>query len=146
MQYRGQQYFASLRSYRMKTQPLSSPGSKFQCIVSVRKTMSRCSHVVDIACHTDLSSTSFKCSEPCTVDLGCGPRCEGTCGGCNVRKTNDGPITVQHRQCSKICGRRYHTCDRLCPRECHDNDCGLCYRNCEVSTSHSFLLHSLAIA
>lgn len=106
---------------------------EIQCMVSVQKRVPNCGHILNVACHRDVSSNLFKCSEPCTVDLGCGHRCKGTCGTCNVRETDDGATTVQHRKCTKICGRRHQTCNHTCPRQCHENDCGLCHRECEVS-------------
>lgn len=111
------------------------------CNVSVQKLVPNCGHVVNVACYNDVSSASFRCSTPCNADLDCGHRCKGTCGSCNVRETDNGPITIQHCKCTKKCGRRHQTCNHLCPRDCHDDDCGLCNRNCEVSISDRFLHH-----
>ena len=109
--------------------------SAIRCNVSVRKQVLSCNRVIDVPCHRDVSSDSFSCPEPCSTIFDCGHRCQGTCGTCNIRAVEDRPATVKHRNCSKICGRRYGTCNHTCQKECHGGgDCGLCFSSCGVIT------------
>jgi hypothetical protein len=117
--------------------------SKVRCIVPMQKKAPGCNHVVEVYCHRDVLSILFKCPEPCFVDLACGHRCPGTCGSCNVHATAGSSAAVQHRNCTKTCGRKHGTCNHTCPKKCHDGgDCGLCFSPCEVNISfrHSEIL------
>lgn len=113
---------------------------KIKCTVLVLKVVPNCKHIVQIPCSQDVSSAIFSCPSPCAVSLECGHPCYGSCGRCNQKDANDQPL-VKHAACSKVCGRRFGTCNHTCPRTCHaDQDCGPCRSRCEVSRSLSFSL------
>ena len=110
----------------------SQDTSKITCNSLVRKRVSDCGHVIQTQCWKDVASKTFRCPEPCGANLPCGHRCPGTCGTCN-KKDPDNHITIQHRKCGKVCGRRLATCNHICQRFCHDgSECGLCLSPCEV--------------
>ncbi len=103
-----------------------------ECVVLIHKEVPRCKHTVEVQCSRDVSLESFKCPTPCGSALGCGHLCPGDCGRCN-RKDSEGRPVVMHLACSKICGRRFGSCNHTCPRACHDGkDCGPCLSACEV--------------
>lgn len=105
------------------------------CMVVVDKIISGCNHTVSVHCHEDVTRDNYLCPVPCSTPLGCGHICPGTCGRCNVEaRTQDHVVT--HLQCDKPCGRRFGTCNHVCPKRCHDGtDCGLCLSKCEVRIS-----------
>ncbi|OAL52703.1 hypothetical protein IQ07DRAFT_535610 [Pyrenochaeta sp. DS3sAY3a] len=108
-----------------------------RCTVVVDKTIPGCNHIVPVHCHEDVTRDGYRCPVPCTDALSCGHICPGTCGRCNVEETmQEG--AVKHSKCNKVCGRRFGTCNHVCPKRCHDGtDCGLCMSNCEVACKHS---------
>jgi len=109
-----------------QTQDLHS----IKCSVRVQKRVPDCNHDVEIPCFQDVSS--IKCPTPCVSILACGHFCPGTCGRCNSKDATINP-NVNHQKCTKICGRRFGTCNHTCRRLCHDGtDCGLCFSSCEV--------------
>lgn len=95
-----------------------------KCNVMVQKRVPKCDHLVDAPCFRDVSSMAFLCPTKCEESLPCGHRCPGTCNEC---------YNGEHQECTKICGRRFGTCNHTCPRTCHDGtDCGPCLAPCEV--------------
>lgn len=107
--------------------------SKVKCTFSVQKRVPGCGHSVHVPCCEDVSSELFKCPKPCLIYLACGHQCPGTCGTCNVWDAENRHTTVKHAKCTKICGRRYGTCNHACPKRCHDGRCGFCLFPCEVN-------------
>lgn len=102
-----------------------------KCVITVRKQVPMCDHVVEVPCHQDIAALSFKCPSKCETDLACGHRCPGTCGRCNSN-TEDG-LVVKHQKCTKVCGRPFSACNHTCRNACHDGtDCGLCFARCGV--------------
>lgn len=111
--------------------------SKIQCTVLIQKHVPECNHTVETACSRDVTSAFFSCPTACNTTLACGHPCPGTCSRCHQKDANDQPI-VKHLSCSKICGRRFGTCNHTCPRPCHDGkECGPCQSLCEVRCAHS---------
>jgi hypothetical protein len=111
-----------------QTQDLGS----INCSVHVQKQVQDCNHVVEVPCSQDVASPSFKCPIACETNLACGHRCPGTCGRCNGKDVAIDPA-AQHQKCTKICGRRFGTCNHTCQRACHNGtDCGPCFSPCEV--------------
>ncbi|EZF12030.1 hypothetical protein H112_06949 [Trichophyton rubrum D6] len=99
-----------------------------KCNARVQKRVPKCNHLVDVPCFRDVS-IAFLCPTKCEASLPCGHRCPGTCSKC---------YDSEHQECTKICGRRFGTCNHTCPRTCHDGtDCGPCLAPCEVRCSHS---------
>lgn len=118
-----------------KTQNLS----KVKCGIPISKEIIKCRHSVEAACFRDVNSTHFKCPVPCKTVLECGHLCPGTCGRCNGD-------TVKHGPCSRICGRRFGTCNHTCRNECHVGlECGPCPSDCEVSCRTDFFRVSLVL-
>jgi hypothetical protein len=110
----------------------SQDTSKIKCNVLVEKRVPDCGHAIQTQCWRDVASETFSCPEPCRANLPCGHRCPGSCGRCHKKDAND-HLTTEHRKCTKLCGRRFATCNHTCQRFCHDgNDCGLCLSPCEV--------------
>lgn len=108
---------------------------KVKCVSLVTREVPTCKHDVTIQCYRDVTLKSFRCPSPCTQLLGCGHQCPGTCGKCRQYHDND-QWGVKHLPCTKICGRRFGTCNHTCTRPCHtDTECGPCPVPCEVSTS-----------
>lgn len=94
-----------------------------KCNARVQKRVPKCNHLVDVPCFRDVS-IAFLCPTKCEASLPCGHRCPGTCSKC---------YDSEHQECTKICGRRFGTCNHTCPRTCHDGtDCGPCLAPCEV--------------
>ena len=111
--------------------------SKVRCTVPVQKYVAECNHTVEVWCSQDVSSADFSCPTPCNTALACGHPCPGTCSTCRQKDTEGQPF-VKHLQCSKICGRRFATCNHTCPRLCHEGtECGLCQAPCDVRCAHS---------
>ncbi|KAH8600108.1 hypothetical protein B0O99DRAFT_503550 [Bisporella sp. PMI_857] len=110
--------------------------SSIWCNVPVEKQVPGCNHVIKVSCSQDVSSPSFECPTACATNLPCGHRCPGTCGRCSGKDTILHP--TEHQKCTKVCGRRFGTCNHTCKRPCHDGtDCGPCFSPCEVRCSHS---------
>jgi hypothetical protein len=110
-----------------------------QCQVIVEKIIPGCGHRVQVHCYKDVDRDTYRCPVPCSATLGCGHTCPGTCGSCNV-KNLQGESVVEHDKCGKPCGRRYGTCNHVCPKRCHDgSDCGLCMSKCEVRVIATFI-------
>lgn len=108
------------------------------CSLMVKKRVPACNHEVQVGCHIDVSIGTYQCAVPCDTLLPCGHKCPGTCGRCNTRN-EAGIVSADHSKCDKVCGRRFGTCNHICPKRCHDGTaCGLCMARCEVSIS---LLH-----
>jgi hypothetical protein len=104
------------------------------CDVITEKKVSGCGHTVKVPCHQDVNGAKYQCSVPCSTALTCGHTCPGTCGRCNSKDRLGNPV-VKHLNCDKACGRRFGTCNHICPKRCHDgSDCGLCTSKCEVSS------------
>lgn len=117
-----------LRCHETKNLP------KVKCNVLILKTVPGCNHAVRVFCSTDVESAMFSCPEACNSDLACNHKCQGSCGKCNLRTTEDRPATVQHLKCSKPCGRPHPTCNHTCSQKCHSGtECGDCYSSCEVN-------------
>lgn len=103
-----------------------------QCEIVVDKTIPGCGHTVQVHCYQDVNGDRYRCPVPCGTNLTCGHACPGTCGRCNVKDRQGDPV-VEHSKCDKACGRRFGTCNHVCPKRCHDgSDCGLCTSKCEV--------------
>ena len=110
---------------------------KIRCMVPIQKHVSKCNHTVEVPCHKDVTSALFKCPATCNTTLACGHPCAGTCSGCQQQETND-RLIVEHLPCSKVCGRRFGTCNHTCPRPCHHGkECGPCLAPCDVGCAHS---------
>lgn len=105
---------------------------RINCTFRVQKQVPGCNHIVEIPCFQDVTSSSFSCPTACGADLACTHPCLGTCGRCNCKDTEGMPI-IKHFPCTKVCGRRFATCNHICKRNCHDGtDCGPCFSACEV--------------
>lgn len=114
--------------------------AKIKCVVFVQKKVPECKHIVEVQCWQDVTSTLFSCSSACGTILACGHPCPWACGQCRQKKENKSTV-IKHASCSKICGRRFGTCNHTCPRYCHDGkECGPCLSNCEVSHFEQFSL------
>lgn len=110
---------------------------KIRCSVPVQKLVPKCDHTVEVACSRDVVSESFSCPNPCNSMLACGHVCSGTCSSCQQRHVND-RIVVKHLPCKKSCGKKFGTCNHICPRPCHDGKkCGPCLAPCDVRCAHS---------
>jgi hypothetical protein len=110
----------------------SQDTSKIKCNGLVEKRVPGCGHVIPIQCWQDVASEAFSCPAPCGANLPCGHRCPGSCGHCHKKDANN-HITIEHGKCTKVCDRRFATCNHTCQRLCHDgNDCGLCLSPCKV--------------
>lgn len=106
--------------------------NSIRCQVLVHKEVPGCKHTVEVKCKIDVDHEKFSCPSPCSDFLSCGHECPGTCGRCS-QKNIDGCATVEHVDCTKICGRKHGTCNHNCKRTCHEGgDCGLCQQPCEV--------------
>lgn len=111
--------------------------NKIRCVVPVQKHVPACNHNVEVSCSRDVTSSHFSCPTACNATLACGHPCPGSCSGCQQKDANDQPV-VKHLPCSKICGRRFATCNHTCPKPCHDGkECGPCQSPCEVRCAHS---------
>ena len=111
--------------------------NKIRCSVPVQKVVPKCTHAVEVSCSRDVTSALFTCPTACNATLACGHPCPGTCSSCRQIDNNDRP-TVKHSTCSKICGRRFRTCNHTCPKRCHDGkECGPCQAPCDVRCAHS---------
>ena len=109
---------------------------KIRCTVPVQKLVPKCDHIVEVACARDVAS-AFSCPMPCNSTLACGHSCSGTCSKCQQKDSNM-RIVVKHLPCSKVCGRRFATCNHTCPKTCHDGkECGPCLAPCDVRCAHS---------
>ena len=107
--------------------------SSITCVTIVQKKVPSCKHIIEVQCCLDVALEGFECPFPCGVALECGHQCPGSCGRCS-RLDDDNHNVVKHAQCSKLCGRRFGTCNHTCIRTCHlGQPCGLCYSKCEVS-------------
>ena len=117
---------------------------KVKCAVPVRKKVPICKHTVEIPCSKDVTSNGFRCPTPCGSVLPCGHACPGDCGHCNQKDTG-GQIVIKHQECSKVCGRRFATCNHTCKRTCHEGkECGPCPSDCEVSSFYFQLQNPLS--
>lgn len=106
-----------------------------KCVSWVVKEVPECKHSISVQCYRDVGLKNFRCPSPCTQLLGCGHQCSGTCGKCRQMHDED-RWEVKHLPCTKVCGRRFGTCNHTCTRLCHhDTACGPCPAPCEVSTS-----------
>jgi hypothetical protein len=110
----------------------SQDTSKIRCDIPVKKRVPDCGHIIQTQCWRDVASETFSCPVSCEANLPCGHRCPGSCGHCHKKDTNNSS-TIEHRKCTKVCGRRFATCNHTCRKLCHDGiDCGLCSSPCEV--------------
>ena len=106
---------------------------KIDCAVIVSRKVPGCNHVIEVPCSRNVATPFFSCPFPCGVNLECGHSCTGSCGRCTRVDANE-QARVKHVACSKICGRRFGTCNHNCPRACHPSqECGPCHLPCEVS-------------
>lgn len=112
--------------------------STVRCQVLVEKAVPGCKHVVNVACHVDVSSMVFRCTIQCRGALPCGHNCKAECHHC-ISLGEDGTVLVKHASCQQPCGRLYSTCSHACTSVCHgkEKDCPPCKANCEVSCGHS---------
>lgn len=109
--------------------------AEIRCTAQVEARVPGCGHVARVPCFTDVSASSFVCSQPCDEMLACGHVCPGSCGNCKTRGP-DGAVEKTHKVCGKTCGRPRNTCTHACARKCHDGQpCPPCEARCEV-TSH----------
>jgi hypothetical protein len=121
---------------------MSQHASDLKCVVQVPKRVPGCDHILTVPCYRDVTSEAFRCPVQCTALLECGHPCEGTCGTCNTQAFEGQPPVVKHSECSRICGRRYGTCQHTCEKICHGGkDCGLCSRPCQVNLHYPFVCH-----
>ncbi|ORY02657.1 hypothetical protein BCR34DRAFT_521231 [Clohesyomyces aquaticus] len=105
---------------------------KIKCTVPVQRTVSRCGHTVNIACHVDVKLENFNCPAPCNGNMGCGHPCKLECWQCRTI------FDERHGTCPQMCQRKYTNCSHACQALCHDGKpCGPCERPCEVACSHS---------
>lgn len=110
----------------------SQDPTNIKCNVLVEKQVPDCGHVIQTQCWRDVTLETFSCPEPCKTNLPCGHKCPGSCGRCHKKDANN-LLTTGHKKCTKVCGRRFLTCNHACKRSCHDGeDCGLCLSPCEV--------------
>lgn len=107
-----------------------------RCSILVEKLVPSCKHKVKVTCSVDATSEDYCCSNPCAATLPCGHLCPGTCSSCN-RKDAEGKVSDLHQKCTKLCGRRFGTCNHSCQKACHGKDCGPCLSPCEVRCQHS---------
>lgn len=97
-----------------------------------------CGHLVQVKCHVNPESESFRCPIPCVAPLPCGHGCTGTCGSCR-KQDHDGGSILEHRKCTKVCDRPYGVCNHRCSKTCHTGEaCGSCTKNCEVRSHCPF--------
>ena len=109
---------------------------KIKCTVLFQKEVPGCKHIVETQCSRDVTSVQFRCPSPCETILACGHLCPGSCGQCHPKDADR--QSIKHKSCSKICGRRFGTCNHTCQRNCHDGtDCCPCPAPCEVRCAHS---------
>ncbi|KAJ5769858.1 uncharacterized protein N7511_001909 [Penicillium nucicola] len=117
-----------------------------KCDVKVEKTVPRCGHTLQIGCFADVTSEIFRCPTPCTQMLGCGHKCESSCGRC-LQKSDGEEKLFDHPVCKRKCDRPYGTCNHKCLKVCHDGkSCDSCEAKCEVRCSHSACKSLCAIA
>jgi hypothetical protein len=119
--------------------------SKVMCGVVVEKRVPGCGHVLQTQCWRDVSDIKFRCPTPCEASLSCGHRCPGYCGHCRTNLKDAGwRPGIGHANCTKVCGRRFATCNHTCQRLCHDgSECGPCSLPCEVRGSNLLLRQGL---
>ncbi|KAJ5470393.1 hypothetical protein N7530_007750 [Penicillium desertorum] len=103
--------------------------ASIKCDVKVDKVVTKCGHVLRLACFVDVTSEIFSCTEPCTEILGCGHNCGGVCEKC-LKKGENGVVSFEHPTCTKKCDRPLGACNHRClkcPSLCGE-DClsGLC--------------------
>ena len=114
--------------------------ASIKCDVKVDKVITKCGHVLRLACFVDVTSEIFSCTEPCTEILGCGHNCGGVCGKC-LKEGENGVVSFEHPTCTKKCDRPLGICNHRCPKVCHDGEgCGNCEAKCEVSLDSSISL------
>jgi hypothetical protein len=114
--------------------------ASIKCDVKVDKVVTKCGHVLRLACFVDETSEIFSCTEPCTEILGCGHNCGGVCGKC-LKKGENGVVSFEHPTCTKKCDRPLGACNHRCLKVCHDGEgCGNCEAKCEVSLDFSISL------
>ena len=110
----------------------SQDTSKIKCDVLIEKQVPNCGHVIKTQCRRDVASETFACPVSCEAILSCGHRCSGSCGRCHQQDATNEAGT-KHFKCTKICGRRFATCNHTCQELCHDGKaCGQCSSPCEV--------------
>ncbi|OMP88721.1 NFX1-type zinc finger-containing protein 1 [Diplodia seriata] len=111
--------------------------STVKCQAKVLRTIPGCNHKMQLPCHVEVESNSFKCPGLCGGLLPCGHTCKRVCYACKTRE--NGSITREdHGICQQVCGRDYSTCRHSCRERCHgDKPCPLCMAPCEVSCGHS---------
>ena len=107
------------------------------CPVLVEKVVPGCTHVVQVACHVDVTSVHYQCVSSCRAPLSCGHACKGQCYECTTRTSPD-TIESHHIVCKQPCGRQHSTCAHTCAAHCHgDNPCPPCEAPCDVQCAHS---------
>ncbi|KAI1103087.1 hypothetical protein F4804DRAFT_245949 [Jackrogersella minutella] len=107
------------------------------CKQMVKKKVPGCDHIVEVFCHTNVSSDSYRCEKMCLDPQPCGHLCKSPCYRCRVRKEGK-IVTTDHGICGQECGRKYTTCRHSCRQTCHGQAaCPLCPTPCEVRCSHS---------
>ena len=104
-----------------------------RCNAPVLKVVPGCNHAFEVPCFRDVTAATFRCPTACNEILECGHLCPGSCGACKPTKATDQNVT-KHASCTKVCGRRFATCNHCCTRPCHQGkECGTCLSDCEVS-------------
>ena len=112
---------------------LTQHADNISCDIVVPKEIPRYGHTIDVYCFRDVNSESFECPHPCNSILQYKYLCPGTCYN---RVDGMGTLITRHMLCTKICGRRYGTCNHTCPKDCHEGrTCGLCVLKCKLSLS-----------
>ncbi|KAF2760220.1 hypothetical protein EJ05DRAFT_275976 [Pseudovirgaria hyperparasitica] len=107
------------------------------CKTKVRKTVPGCDHVLEVPCHEDVTTLTFKCDHACNKSLECGHNCRRKCSACRIKK-EDKPVAINHGLCKQPCGRAFATCEHNCEETCHPGkDCSPCPLPCQVQCSHS---------
>ena len=104
-----------------------------KCTVLVPKTVPVCNHSIETECYRDPTAENFICPAPCGALLPCGHVCASTCGKCNGLD-EAGQMVVKHPACTKVCGRKFGSCNHSCQRSCHEGEgCRPCFSQCEVN-------------
>ncbi|KAF8588736.1 hypothetical protein K439DRAFT_1651802 [Ramaria rubella] len=118
---------------------LANDPTKIECREYVVKEHSLCEHKFTIACGEDI--TSYKCKEPCGIDLVCcGRPCMSICSGCqalNVRNTQTSNIPRIFHQAHPC--KRHIFCGHPCRADCsEDHECTTrCEERCRQSCEHA---------
>lgn len=110
--------------------------AKVVCVEPVQKEMLNCGHVIQTACHTDVTAENYRCQARCGAILECGHHCQRSCFVCRPDRKNGQP--PNHGDCCQVCGRSFTTCSHTCSQPCHSGaPCPPCGNACDVACAHS---------